>query len=372
MRGKTRHQDWLFSYVPIEKRIPKSHRLRAIRERVDAILTRMSPDFDRIYADVGRPSIPPEYLLKSLLLQVLYSIRSEGLLLEQLNYNMLYRWFVGLGADDEIWEETVFSKNRQRLLDGDIADRFFAEVVRDAEKEGLVSQDHFTVDGTVVEAWAGLKSFQKKQDAAKKSKSDDNSDSDDGSSSRNPEVNFHGEKRSNDTHQSKTDPEARLYRKSKNQGAELSYLGHVTMENRNGLAIDHRLTQATGTAEREAAVEMAMGLSLGKAGRKTLSADKGYDTKDCVESLQSLNVTPHVAQNLKRRGGSAIDDRTTRHPGYEVSQRVRKRVEEIFGWLKSIGPMRQTHFRGQARVAWMFAFSLGVYNLVRINNLCTN
>jgi len=370
MRGKTRHQEWLFSYVPIEQRIPKSHRLRAIRERVDKILARMSPDFDRIYADTGRPSIPPEYLLKGLLLQVLYSIRSEGLLLEQLDYNLLYRWFVGLGADDEIWEETVFSKNRERLLEGDVADRFFSEVVIEAEKEGLISRDHFTVDGTVVEAWAGLKSFQKKQDTAKAKNKKDDSDQDGSGSSRNPEVDFHGEKRSNDTHESKTDPEARLYRKSKNQGAELSYLGHVAMENRNGLAIDHRLTQASGTAERDAAIEMAMGLA--SKGGKTLAGDKGYDTKDCVAALQSLNVTPHVAQNIKRRGGSAIDGRTTRHPGYEVSQRIRKRVEEIFGWLKSVGPMRQTHFRGQARVAWMFAFSLGVYNLLRISNLCGN
>ncbi len=362
MRGKTKTQDWLFSYVPIEERIAISHPLRAIKERVDAILRRMSPDFDRIYSDTGRPSIPPEYLLKSLLLQVLYTIRSERLLLEQLDYNLLYRWFVGLGADDPIWEETVFSKNRQRLLDGDIADRFFIEVITEAEREGLVSTDHFTVDGTVVQAWASLKSFQKKEDD--KGANKDDSDP----KPRNPEINFHGEKRCNDTHESKTDPESRLYRKSQNQGAELSYLGHVTMENRNGLAIDHRLTQATGTAEREAAIEMAMGLP-GK-GRKTLGADKGYDTKDCVESLKLLNVTPHVAQNKKRRGGSAIDGRTSRHSGYEVSQRVRKRVEEIFGWLKTVGPMRQTHFRGQARVAWMFAFSLGVYNLVRINNLC--
>lgn len=365
MRGETKHQDWLFSYVPIEQRIPKSHPLRAMRERVDAILKLMSPDFDRIYSAVGRPSIPPEYLLKSLLLQVLYTIRSEHMLLEQIDYNLLFRWFIGLGADDQIWEETVFSKNRQRLLDGEIADRFFTEVVAEAERKGLVSKEHFTVDGTMIEAWAGLKSFQKKQDKKAKKKDDDT----DQPSSRNPEVNFHGEKRTNDTHESKTDPEARLYRKSQNQGAELAYLGHVTMENRNGLAVDHRLTQATGTAERDAAVEMAMGLAFGK-GRKTLGADKGYDTREHVDNLQNLNVTPHVAQNIKRRGGSAIDGRTTRHIGYEISQRIRKRVEEIFGWLKSVGPMRQTHFRGQAKVAWMFAFSLGVYNLVRINNLC--
>lgn len=364
MRGKTKDQEWLFSYVPIEQRIPKAHPLRRMRQRVDEILGRMSDDFDRIYSETGRPSIPPEYLLKSLLLQVLYTIRSERLLLEQLDYNLLFRWFVGLGADDVIWEETVFSKNRQRLLDGEIADKFFSQIVALAQSEGLISSEHFTVDGTLVQAWAGLKSFQKKQDETKKDDSDPN-----GPSSRNPEVNFHGEKRSNETHESKTDSDARLYRKSPNHGAELAYMGHVTMENRNGLAIDHRLTQATGTAEREAAVEMAMGLNLGQD-RKTIGADKGYDVKDFVETLQSLKVTPHVSQNLKRRGGSALDGRTTRHLGYQVSQWKRKRVEEIFGWIKSIGPMRQTHFRGQARVAWMFAFSLGVYNLVRINNLC--
>jgi len=368
MRGKLKEQDGLFSYVSLEDRIPSSHPLRAVRNRVDVILLRLSPYFDEIYSETGRPSIPPEYLLKSFLLQVLYTIRSERLLLEQLDYNMLYRWFVGLGTDDAIWEETVFSKNRQRLLDGDIADLFFSEVVADAEREGLVSSGHFTVDGTVVQAWASLKSFQKKHPVEDESRARDDSDS--GTpSSRNRDVNFHGEKRSNETHESKTDPEARLYKKSKNQGAELSYLGHVTMENRNGLAVDHRLTQATGTAERDAAVEMAMG--FGGEGAKTLAADKGYDTKDCVQSLRSLKVTPHVSQNTKRRGGSAIDGRTTRHGGYGVSQRVRKRVEEIFGWLKTVGPMRQTHFRGQERVAWMFAFSLGVYNLVRINNLCS-
>jgi transposase/IS5 family transposase len=368
MRGKVKHQDQLFSYIPIEQRVPMSHPLRPIRSRVDAIVSRMSPDFERIYAVAGRPSIPPEYLLKSLLLQVLFAIRSERLLLEQLDYNLLFRWFVGIGLDGPVWEETVFSKNRQRLLDGDIADKFFSEVIVEAEREGLISKDHFTVDGTVIQAWASLKSFQKKQDEEAKKKADDKTDSHD---TRNPDVNFHGERRSNETHESTTDPEARLYRKSQNQGAQLSYLGHVMMENRNGLTVDHRLTQATGTAERDAAVEMAMGVS-GSQRRKTLAADKGYDTKDCVEKLQSLNVTPHVAQNKKRRGGSAIDGRTARHKGYDVSQRIRKRVEETFGWLKTVGPMRQTHFRGQARVAWMFAFSLGAYNLVRMTNLCTS
>jgi transposase len=367
MRGKIKHHDQSFSYIPIEQRVPMSHPLRPIRSRVDAILSRISPEFDRIYAVSGRASIPPEYLLKTLLLQVLFAIRSERLLLEQLDYNLLFRWFVGIGMDDSVWDETVFSKNRQRLLDGDIADKFFSEVIADAEREGLISKDHFTVDGTVVQAWASLKSFQKKHDAEAHKADDKNNDQD----TRNPDINFHGEKRSNETHESTTDPEARLYRKSKNQGAQLSYLGHVTMENRNGLAVEHRLTPATGTAERDAAVEMAMGLS-GSEGRKTLAADKGYDTKDCVDKLQSLNITPHVAQNKNRRGGSAIDGRTTRHEGYEVSQRIRKRVEETFGWLKTVGPMRQTHFRGQARVAWMFAFSLGAYNLLRINNLCTN
>lgn len=363
MRGEVKHQESLFSYTSIESRIPANHPLRAMRKRVDEILARMSKEFDGLYSTTGRPSIPPEYLLKSLLLQVLYTVRSERLLLEQLDYNFLYRWFVGLGPDDEIWEATVFSKNRQRLLDGNIADKFFTQVVADAEREGLVSKEHFTVDGTVIEAWAGLKSFQRKQDIEVSDK-----DSSEPPSSRNGDVDFRGEKRSNETHESKTDPEARLYRKSYNQGAELAYLGHVTMENKNGLAVDNRLTQATGTAERDAAVEMAMGLSGSE--RKTLAADKAYDTRDCVQTLQSLNVTPHIAQNTRRPGGSAIDRRTTRHAGYAVSQRCRKRVEEIFGWIKTIGLMRQTRFRGQARVGWMFSFSLGVYNLVRIGNLC--
>ena len=363
MRGEIRHQEKLFSYVSIETRIPKSHPLRNIRTIVDAILVRLSPKFDEIYADVGRPSIPPEYLLKSLLLQVLFTIRSERQLLQHLDYNLLYRWFVGLSPDDKIWDDSTFAKNRERLLDGEIADLFFDEVVRHAERKRLVSREHFSVDGTLIEAWAGLKSFQKKE-SEKESREDDNDDQ----GTRNPEVDFKGEKRTNATHESKTDPDAKLYRKSSNQGAHLSYMGHVMMENRNGLAVDHRLTEANGTAERQAALEMAMGLP--GENRKTMGGDKGYDERKFTGDLKSLNVSPHVAQNEHVKRTSSIDERTTRHPGYEVSQRIRKRIEEIFGWLKTIGLMRKTHFRGQRRVAWMFTFSLSVYNLVRITNLC--
>lgn len=366
MRGETKQQANLFSYVPIEVRIPKSHHLRGILEMVEPILKKLSGEFDEMYSKTGRPSIPPEYLLKSLLLQVLYTIRSEKLLLEQLDYNLLYRWFVGLGADGKIWEETVFSKNRVRLLEGNIADRFFSEVVAEAERRGLVSKEHFSIDGTLVEAWASLKSFQKKEDGQKPKNDNDQGGGDQGG--RNCEIDFKGEKRSNQTHESKTDPEARIFTKSSGAAAKLCYMGHVLMENRNGLAVDSRLTIATGTAERDAAVEMAMGLP-GET-QKTMCGDKNYDESKCVEDLRKLKVTPHMAQNEHARRTSSIDQRTTRHEGYGISIRIRKRIEEIFGWLKTIGPMRKTHFRGQKRVAWMFTFALSVLNLVRMRNLC--
>lgn len=364
MRGEIKKQSELFSYVPIEYRIPKSHVLRKLRSMVDPILAKLSPDFDALYSQAGRPSIPPEYLLKALLLQVLYTIRSERLLLEQLDYNLLYRWFIGMGADDKIWEETVFSKNRIRLLDGSIADKFFTEVVAEAERKGLVSREHFSVDGTLIEAWASLKSFQKKSDESEKPDPKDDDKPDD----RNAEVDFKGEKRSNQTHASTTDPDAKIFTKSRGAAAKLCFMGHVLMENRNGLAVDSRLSQATGTAERDAAVEMAMGMP-GEY-QKTICGDKNYDESKCVNNLREMGVTPHVAQNEHAKRRSSIDDRTTRHPGYEISIRKRKRIEEIFGWVKDYGLMRKTHFRGQAKVEWRFTFALGVYNLVRMSNLC--
>jgi transposase len=353
MRGEDRQPDALFSYIRPEQRVPADHPLRPIREMVDTVLRELSPEFGRLYAKIGRPSIPPEKLLRALLLQVLYTVRSERQLMEQLDYNLLFRWFVGLSLDDAIWEVTVFTKNRERLLRGDIARAFFERVVAQAQARRLLSAEHFTVDGTLLEAWAGLKSFRRKDTPAPPP--DDPG---------NPTVDFHGERRTNATHASTTDPEARLARKSKGHEAQLAYQGHVLMENRHGLAVDTCVTQATGVAEREAALAMATNLPAGA----TLGADKGYDTAGFVAALRDEQVTPHVAQNTTRRR-SAIDGRTTRHPGYDVSQKRRKRVEEIFGWAKTVGLCRQMRHRGLRRVGWMFTFALAVYNLVRIRNL---
>lgn len=328
---------------------------------VDAALEEMSPQFARLYSRYGRPSIAPEKLLRALLLQVLYSVRSERLLMEQLGYNLLFRWFVGLSMDDGVWDVTVFTKNRERLLEGEIAEAFFEQVIAQARAKELLSDEHFTVDGTLVQAWAGQKSFR-----AKKEKGSEGNISPDDPG--NPTVDFHGEKRSNETHASTTDPEARLYKKSAGSEAKLSYLGHVLAENRNGLVVQTRVSQATGTAEREAGLEMMAAQTDGQR-RATLGGDKGYDVRGFVDDLRELQVTPHVAQNQKRRGGSAIDARTTRHAGYEVSQKKRKRVEEVFGWLKTVGLLRQTRHRGRERVSWMFTFAAAVYNLVRIRNL---
>ena len=360
MRGRTNQQIPMFSVIPIDSWIEEKHPLRAMAALVEPVLASLSVDFDKIYSTTGRPSIPPEQLLKALLLQVLYTLRSEGQLLEHLRFNLLYRWFVGLTPDQRIWDETVFSKNRERLLNGDVAAKFFTQVLEVAKLEDLVSNEHFTVDGTQIHAWASQKSFQPKGDNKKPP-----SDEGDGG---NPSVDFHGEKRTNETHESKTDPESRLYKKSKGSESKLSYLGHALMENRNGLVVDARVTEANGTAERDAAMGMAMNISNDHQ-RKTLGGDKGYDTKDFVSVCATLNVTAHVAQNTARRGGSAIDKRTTRHSGYEVSQKKRKLVEEIFGWLKTVGPMRRPHFRGRKRMDWWFRFSTAVYNLVRIRNL---
>jgi transposase len=358
MRGDDQQQSGVFSYISAEQRVPQSHPLRGLRKMVDEALKELSPRFAKLYAKRGRPSIAPEKLLRALLLQVLYTIRSERQLMEQLDYNLLYRWFVGLNMDDPMWDVTVFTKNRERLLKGNIAQAFFQTVLEQARAQSLLSDEHFTVDGTLIEAWAGQKSFQRK-DAPPKPPADGGS---------NPTVNFHGEQRRNDTHRSTTDPEAMLYRKSSGSESKLSYLGHVLMENRNGLVVDTRLTRATGTAEREAALDMAARIP-GSTRRVTVGGDKNYDTQDFVSKLRDAAVTPHVAQNQHARRTSAIDARTTRHGGYAISQRKRKRVEEIFGWIKTIAGLRKTRHRGKRRVGWMFTFAAAAYNLVRMRNL---
>jgi transposase len=357
MRGDDIQQGAMFSYLSPEQRVPADHPLRPIRQMVDRVLSRLSPCFEGMYAEGGRPSIPPEKLLRALLLQCLYSVRSERLLMEQLDYNLLFRWFVGLNMDDPVWDFTVFSKNRERLLEADVARAFFVEVGQLAREQGLLSDEHFTVDGTLIEAWAGQKSFKPRTGTPPPSDSD----------SGNPSVNFRGQKRTNDTHASTTDADAKLYKKAKGHEAKLAFLGHVLMENRNGLVVETRLTGATGTAEREAALEMIG--AKPKRGRVTLGGDKGFDTREHVAELRQLKVTPHVAQNTERRGGSAIDARTTRHAGYTVSQTKRKRVEEIFGWFKTVAMMRKTRFRGLERVGWMFTWAAAAYNLVRMRNL---
>ena len=357
MRGNDDRQDGWFSYVSLQARVPKNHPLRAVRTMVDEALESMSRDLGRLYSDDGRPSIAPERLLRALLLQVFYSIRSERLLIEELEYNLLYRWFVGLSADEPVWERSVFSKNRDRLLEGDIARKFFDQVLNQAKAQDLTSDEHFSVDGTLIDAWASQKSFRRKDGS-----DDDNPDG----TGRNAGRNFRGEQRNNDTHASTTDSEARMYRKNNAHPAKLCYAGHVLMENRNGLVVDAMLTQATGTSEREAAIEM---LGRVPAARATLGADKAYDTFGFIEDLRALCVTAHVAQNLERRGGSAIDARTTRHAGYGISQIIRKRVEEVFGWGKSVGPMRKTKFRGVARVGFQMLLTMAGYNLIRMRTL---
>jgi len=352
MRGDDQQQDAMWSYISPERRVPEDHPLRPIREMVNVVLKDMSRSFARIYAREGRPSIPPEHLLRALLLQVLYSVRSERMLMEQLDYNLLFRWFVGLNMDDRVWSPTTFSKNRERLIDAAIADKFFERVLVMAREAGFLSNEHFTVDGTLIEAWAGHKSFRPK------GSTDDPPDD-----SGNPTVDFRGEKRTNDTHESTTDPEARLYRKSNGTESKLCFAGHVLMDNRHGLAVDGRLTEATSRSEREAALEMAWDIAAPR--HATLGADKAYDTRDFVHGLRELNITPHVA--AKKR--SAVDGRTTRHPGYGTSQNKRKRVEEIFGWLKTIALLRKTRHRGKRRVGWMFRFALAAYNLIRMRNL---
>jgi transposase len=356
MRGIDHQQVDIFSYISPEQRVRKDHPLRAVRATTDEILKRMSPLFGAMYAEGGRPSIPPEKLLRAQLLQMLYSVRSERLLMEEIDYSILYRWFVGLNLDEQVWDATSFTKNRDRLLEGAVAKEFLAQVVERARAAGLISDEHFTVDGTLLEAWASLKSFQSKdkQDAPP----DDPG---------NPTVDFHGQQRSNETHESKTDPDALLARKGNGKEAKLSYNGTLLVENRNGLIVNAELLQANGRAERDAALLMLE--QVPGDGRITVGGDKGFDTAEFIEQCRHMHVTPHVAQNNGRRGGSAVDARTTRHAGYEVSQKKRKRIEECFGWLKDIARLRKLRHRGLFKVAWIFTFAAAAYNLVRMRKL---
>lgn len=353
MRSKDFQHASMWTTLSPEDAVPEDHPLRPIRVMVNAILGELSPEFSKMYANRGRPSIAPEKLLRALLLQIFFSIRSEPMLVEQLRYNLLFRWFVGLGMDDPIWDGSSFSKNRSRFLDGEISAKFFAAVVAKAREADLMSDEHFTVDGTLIEAWASHKSFVPKDEDGPQS------------GGRNAEVDFRGKARSNDTHGSKTDPDARLYRKSKAAPAVLGYLAHALMENRNGLVVSTRVTAATGTAERDAAIAMLEEQNLSLI---TLGADKAYDAADFVAKLRALGVTPHIAQNDTFRR-SAIDGRTTRHDGYHASQRKRKRIEEIFGWSKTIGPIRKVHLRGTELVGEIVCWTATAFNLVRIRNL---
>jgi transposase len=355
MRGWDAKSEALFSYVSCEARVSQDHPLRPIRQIVDEALGALSAEFEKLYARFGRPSIAPEKLLRALLLQAFYSVRSERQLIEQLDYNLLFRWFVGLSLDAVVWDVTVFTKNRERLIAGDIARKFMSAVLSRERIKALLSDDHFSVDGTLIEAWASMKSFRPKDGSGEPP-----------AGGRNGERDFHGEKRSNQTHASTTDRDARLYRKGRGQPAKLAYLGHVLMENRHALVVDTRLSLATGMAEREAGLEMVAARPGNH--RITLGADKAYDVAEFVADLREYNVTPHVAQNTTNRR-SAIDGRTTRHPGYALSGRVRKRIEEVFGWTKTAAGFRKTHHRGLARVGWMFTLTATAYNLVRLPKL---
>lgn len=355
MRGYDERSEGRFSYVSCETRVPPNHPLRAIRTIVNEALEVLSPTFEGMYSKIGRPSIPPEKLLRALLLQAFFSVRSERQLMEQLDYNLLFRWFVGLSMDTPIWDVTVFTKNRDRLLDGDVAAKFLAAMLSQPQVKALLSQEHFSVDGTLIEAWASMKSFRLKDGGGEPPEP-----------GRNGERDFHGETRTNETHASTTDPEARLYRKGRGQAAKLAYMGHALMENRNGLVVEVRLTPATGTAERTAAVAMVE--AIPGRHRITVGADKAYDSKDFVTALRKLEAAPHVAQNTSNRR-SAIDGRTTRHPGYVISLRIRKRIEEVFGWIKTIAGFRKTRHRGTARVGWMFTLTAAACNLIRLPKL---
>jgi transposase len=357
MRGVDHQQADMFSYLSPEQRVRQDHPLRAVRAMTDEILGNMSPLFEAMYAEGGRPSIPPEKLLRAQLLQMLYSVRSERLLMEEIDYSILFRWFVGLNLDEKVWDATSFTKNRDRLLEAAVAKEFLAQVVERARLAGLVSDEHFTVDGTLLDAWASLKSFRPKDEQPGAPPDDPG----------NPTVDFHGEKRSNQTHESKTDGDALLARKAKGKEAKLSYSGNLLVENRNGLIVDAELLQANGRAERDAALVMLE--QVPGDGQITVGGDKGFDTQEFVSECRHMNVTPHVAQNTNRAGGSAIDARTTRHSGYAISQKKRKRIEECFGWLKDVALLRKLKHRGLFKVGWIFTFAAAAYNLVRMRKL---
>jgi transposase len=364
MRGISEKQSIMFTLISAESRVPRDHPLRPIKRMAEEELERLSRVFDQMYSSVGRPSIPPERVLKSLLLIALYSVRSERQFCEQLDYNLLFRWFLDMNMVEESFDPTVFTKNRERLLNHEVGRLFFDAIVHKAREARLMSDDHFTVDGTLIEAWASLKSFRPKGEE----KSQRPTDGDSG----NPTVDFHGEKRSNKTHESTTDPESRLMRKGRGKEAKLSYGAHVLMENRNGLLVDFQVTKATGRAEEEAAEAMLKRQARKKIRPKTLGGDKGYDTHDFVAMLRRRQITPHVAANSERRGGSAIDGRTTRHRGYEISQRIRKKVEEIFGWMKTIGGFRRTRVKGEIRTQLTGWFVGAAYNLLRMAKLLSS
>ena len=364
MRGWDKRSGSLFSYVDLEARVRRDHPLRRIKVFADAALEALNGDFSQLYSAMGRPSIAPEMLLRAMLLQIFYSIRSERQLMERLEFDLLFRWFVGLGIDDAVWDHSTFSKNRDRLLEGQISAKFLAAVLAQPKVKRLLSTDHFSVDGTLIEAWASMKSFKPRAE----DKGDEGDDpSPPASGGRNADVDFKGEKRSNEPHQSTTDPEARLYRKGSGMEAKLCFLGHALMENRSGLIVDACLTAADGHAERIAALSM-IEPRADRPSAITLGADKAYDAEDFVNELKSMNVPPHVAQNDNGRR-SAIDRRTTRHPGYAASQTIRKRIEEGFGWIKTVGGQRKTRFRGRDRVGWAFTFAVAAYNLVRLPKL---
>lgn len=358
MRGFEQQSDALFVYVSPESFVPKDHPLRRIKQMVDTALDNMSPVFSEMYSHTGRPSIPPERLLKAMLLQVLYSVPSNVKLVEQIHFSILFRWFLGLGLEEPVWDQSSFSTNQKRLIETDIAARFLAEIIDQAKRKKLLSQDHFSVDGTLIQSWASLKSFKPKGD-------DEDSDPPAG---KNPTRDFQGEKLSNETHASKTDPEARLYRKGINHEPRLSFAAHLLTENRNGLVVASAVTVADGFAERETAKALISKVASRKK-RITIAADKNYDTNGFVDAMRDLKVTPHVTQNHKKKGGSSIDGRTTRHSGYSVSQRLRKRIEEVFGWLKTVGLFRKTRYRGIRKIDWHFTLAVTAYNLVRMRNL---
>jgi transposase len=358
MRGSDKRPGELFSYVDLEQRVRADHPLRVIRELTDTALEALSGDFAALYSGLGRPSIAPEMLLRAMLLQAFYSVRSERQLMERLEFDLLFRWFVGIGVDDLAWDHSTFSKNRDRLLDGEIAAKFLTAVLAQPRIKRLLSSEHFSVDGTLIEAWASMKSFKPKE-------SPDAGGTHAGG--RNVPADFRGEKRSNQTHRSTTDPDARLYRKGPGMEAKLCFIGHGLMENRSGLIVDARLTRVSGHAERLAALDMIEGVA-DRPRAVTLGADKGYDAADFVEELRAINVRPHVARNTSGRR-SAIDRRTTRHPGYAKSQRIRKRIEEAFGWIKTVAGLRKTKLRGLPKVDWSFTFAAAAYNLVRAPKL---